>query len=399
MPAPPDPDRLIVISGEEFEVFPPVAPSDVVAVHERSGRSTRPTPIRAIPDPHDRLGTTSARSSRTLRRRLRTVPAVVVGLAIAAPAMVVALPVLAVIDLVRGRPSLPRPRLAVFVLWYLAWEVVAVVASSALWVRAGFGRRLTSPEIIAEHERLQERWVSSLLAAGRRLLAIRFEIDGTRCLDAPGAVVMLCRHTSMADTLVPAKLLFDHGRTVRYVLKDELLWDPALDIIGKRLPNHFVDRSNPEPGAESAAIEALAAGAGDRDALVLFPEGTRWSPEKRERALERLRATDPIRARRAERLEATMPPHASGVVALLAGRPDADVVIMAHTGLEGLAGPADALRLLPLRHAVRVTLRRIPRSEVPTDPERQRAWLLDRWDEVDRWVVANRATGRSGRRH
>ena len=36
--------------------------------------------------------------------------------------------------------------------------------------------------------------------------------------------------------------------------------------------------------------------------VCIFPEGTRWSPEKRDRAIERLRTDDPAAAERAERL-------------------------------------------------------------------------------------------------
>lgn len=329
--------------------------------------------------------------ARTLRRRIRSIPAVLTGLAIGLPAAVVVVPALALADIVRGRRSLPRARLALFALWYLTWEATAVASAAALWVTSGFGRRLDTAAALDAHRALQERWVRSLLGAGHRLLGIRFEITGDDCLTAPGPLILLCRHTSMVDTLVPARLLFDRQRTLRYVLKDELLWDPALDLVGHRLPNHFVDRTNPDPGVESAAIEALAASASDTDALVIFPEGTRWSPAKRQRVLERLADTDPALAARAERLTTTLPPHAGGVLALLDGRPDADVVIMAHTGLEGLAGPREALRLLPLPEPVRVSLRRLPRSEIPTDETGRREWLLDQWDEVDRWVRSHRS--------
>ena len=334
---------------------------------------------------------------QTLRRRAVSVPAVVFGLVVVAPLLVAALPLLATFDLLRGERRLPRARLAVFGIWYLAWEVAAVLAAVGLWVATGFGRRTHSEWSQARHAALQAAWVTSILGAAQRILDLDLDVEGSDCLvpdaDAHSAgapLIVLCRHASMVDTLVPAKLLFDQGYRVRYVLKDELLWDPALDIIGHRLPNCFIDRSSPDMAAEIDGIGALAAGAGPNEALVIFPEGTRWSPEKRERAIARLRETEPARAERAERLVATMPPRAAGTLALLAGRPDADVVIVSHTGLEGLAGPGAALRLLPLRRPMQVSLRRIARSDVPDGAAAQTAWLLDQWDQVDAWIRAAR---------
>lgn len=331
-----------------------------------------------------------SRFVQTLRRRAITVPAVLVAVVTVAPLLMLALPILALVDLARGRTALPRARLAAFGVWYLGWEAVAVVASAGLWLAGGFGRTVMSARSQDRHADLQAAWVTSILGMARRLLRLDLDVEGADALGtAPtdGPIIVLCRHASMVDTLVPAKLLFDRGYRVRYVLKDELLWDPALDIIGHRLPNCFIDRSSTDMAAELDGIGALAAGAGPRDALVIFPEGTRWSPEKRERAIERLRSTDPERAARAERLRTVMPPRPGGTLALLAGRPDADVVVVSHTGLEGLAGPKDALRLLPLRRPMRMSLRRVPRAEVPTTSAAQHDWLVDQWDEVDRWIA------------
>jgi len=38
------------------------------------------------------------------------------------------------------------------------------------------------------------------------------------------------------------------------VLKRELLADPCLDIVGNRLPNHFLDRHATDSGPELAAL-------------------------------------------------------------------------------------------------------------------------------------------------
>ncbi len=73
---------------------------------------------------------------------------------------------------------------------------------------------------------------------------------------------------------------------------------------------------------------------------------------------------------------------------MLRGAPDADVVLMAHVGLEGLARVSNAARQIPLRAPVRVQLRRIPRSELPGESELP-AWLDDRFVEMDAWIGAS----------
>jgi len=282
----------------------------------------------------------------TWKRRSVSVPAVGVALVVLVPSLVVLVPVAAVCDLVRGR-NLPTVRMLLFGVCYLAWEVVAVTTSAGLWLAAGFGKWIDRPWSIRAHRRLQERWVNSLLGLASTLLHLRLDITGTEVL-APGPVVVLCRHASVVDTLIPARLLIEAGLDVRYVLKTELVWDPALDIIGHRLPNHFVDRSGSNTAAEVAALERLARGVGSSDAVVIFPEGTRWTPAKHER------------------------------------------VILSYTGLEGFAGPADALRMVPFAHPVKVNLRRIPRSEIPVTARERSEWLVDQWATVDAWVAENR---------
>lgn len=308
-----------------------------------------------------------------------------VAFTVAVPALVVALPLGLLWDVVRGR-DLPTVRMLVFGTVYLGWEVAASVAAGALWVATGFGRRVDRPWSRRAHRRLQAAWVRSLLATAGRVLRLRVHVEGADAL-AAGPIVLLARHASMVDTLIPASLLFDAGLGVRYVLKDELLWDPALDLVGHRLPNCFVDRSGANTERELAAVTALAAGTGVDEAVVIFPEGTRWSPSKRDAALARLAERSPERASRFDRHRHTLPPRPNGSVAALLGAAGADAVVMAHTGLEGLAGPRDALRTVPFRHPVRVGLWRVPRHQIPAEAAETADWLDEQWHRVDDWVA------------
>ena len=323
----------------------------------------------------------------TWQRRALSLPGVFVGLLLVLPLLLVLVPVLFVHDVVRYR-RLPTVRLLLFGVCYLAWEVLAVLACGALWVLAGFGTQMQRPYSLRAHTALQRTWVNSLLGLAEPLLGLRFDVTGADTL-ADGPLVLLCRHTSLVDTLVPAKLLMDRGFKVRYVLKDDLLWDPALDLVGNRLPNHFVDRSGTNTPDELEVLRQLAAGAAPDEALVIFPEGTRWTAPKRAKVQARLEEKDPALAAEVAGRMRTMPPRAAGTTALLDGAPGADVVTLAYVGLDGLAGPKEALAAAPLPEPVVVELWRTPRAEVPTDAEAQARWLRDEWGKVDDWVVRN----------
>jgi 1-acyl-sn-glycerol-3-phosphate acyltransferase len=331
------------------------------------------------------MSTNAFRESKWGRRSI-TLPAVWVGAVVAAALSIVALPLALVFDLLRGRPKLPTARVYVFGLTYLAWELLATGYAGVLWVASGFGLLLRTRQFQRLHQRFQVLWAASHIRTMRSVLGLRLEVDGAEHL-APGPVVLFSRHASMVDTLIPIHLAASHGLACRYVLKNELLWDPALDVVGHRFPNYFVDRSGGSSREVVEEVGKLAAGTRDDEAFVIFPEGSRFTPAKRERAIEKLSESSPDVAERARKLTRTMPPRTGGPIAALERAPkNADVVFLAHTGLEGLAGPKDMWKAVPFRHPVRVGVWRVARSEVPDGPDAQLAWLYERWTEVDTWV-------------
>jgi 1-acyl-sn-glycerol-3-phosphate acyltransferase len=134
----------------------------------------------------------------------------------------------------------------------------------------------------------------------------------------------------------------DHLRQPRIVLKDVLQLDPLLDVYLNRLPNHFVT-ADPVAGRNSAgAIAELARGLREEDALLIFPEGANFTPKRRFRAIQRLRDRGLTRAvRRAEAMRHVLRLRPAGVTAALRAAPHADIVFVAHTGLEHLSTVRD----------------------------------------------------------
>jgi hypothetical protein len=115
----------------------------------------------------------------------------------------------------------------------------------------------------------------------------------------------------------------------------KLQWEPLFDIMSHLLPNLFIEhRANPHRYLKG--IQVLAAGIGEPDALVLFPEGHDFTPSLRQRMLR-------DEAERAERMAGLLPPKHGGVMAAVAGAPSAEAVFVAHTVLEDLGTFADLL--------------------------------------------------------
>ena len=127
---------------------------------------------------------------------------------------------------------------------------------------------------------------------------MRVEVEGVDAF-VPGPAIVLSRHASYGDSLVSAWVLCCLcGLQPRYVLKRELLADPCLDIVGLRVPNHFIDREAVDGDAELDALSELSVDLGPSSVAVIFPEGTRASDAKRTRAIDKVAERDPDRATR-----------------------------------------------------------------------------------------------------
>jgi 1-acyl-sn-glycerol-3-phosphate acyltransferase len=307
-------------------------------------------------------------------RRALTVPAVTLGSAALGSTVGVWAPVAGALDLARSGLRFPRLRMLSFAWAWTTLEAFGAGAASALWLTGRGGDR-------AAHYALQRWWAARLVDTLGLLADLRFEIDGLDVL-APGPIVVCARHVSIADALVPAWLLGRVRMRPRYVLKDDLLLDPSLDIVGHRVPNHFLDRVPDDRGAELQAIEQLARGMGRDDAAVIFPEGMVVTDRRRARAVEQLAARDPERAARLAGLRVLAPVRPAGTAALLCGAPDADLVLLTHVGLEPLQRVADASAHVPLRDAVRVRIRRIARADVPAASDFP-TWMDEQWSAAD----------------
>ena len=314
-----------------------------------------------------------------IKRRLTTIPAI----AIAAILLTATLPLWvvggALFDCASRRWRCPTIRLLAFGLGWLWLELAGVSFAALLWV-VGMSRN------IPLHYRLQKWWAFNLMRVLRTTTGLSVSCENADVL-ATGPLILLARHASLADSLVSAWAILTSGGRPRYVLKKELLTDPSLDVIGNRLPNYFLDRGAADSAGELAAITKLASDLHDRDVAVIFPEGTRSNTAKRAKALAKIAERDQPRADKLADLHHLLPPRPAGTLALLAGAPDADIVVAWHVGFDGLDTFGGILRhLAQAPPPVMFVMRRIPRNTVPTDPDAAAAWLDDVWLDSDNAV-------------
>lgn len=295
----------------------------------------------------------------------------------------VVLPVLAVIDLVT-RDRMRRSRIWLLYLSVLGNEGLGTWI--ALAMTAFHAGRNDEPIAQERFHRLMVWWGGRHLKILRRYAGLRWVVENPEEVSKANAIV-LARHATHADALLPILLFGNVGRHhIRYTLKDDLQWSPAMDIVGNRLPHVFVDRS-PAPDSPLAdRIRELARGVDDDTVTIIFPEGTFYTQERLDRAATRIAETRPDLEATVRSLRHLLPPRPAGTHSLMEGAPQADLVLVAHEGMETFGDLAAIRANLPLDEPVRVRLWRIARDDVPDDEDAFVTWLLDRWIDMDQWI-------------
>lgn len=297
-------------------------------------------------------------------------------------------------------------RLLGFALVYLAVELIVLPLGLFLWLASGFGRFIREDDWVEVHYRVIAGALQVLFWFGSRQFALTVTGDGPPLPgddDNPATrehpILVLSRHAGPGDSfLLIHEILSWSGRRPRIVLKDTLQLDPMIDLYLNRIPTRFVDPDALRQGASLTAIQGLAASMAPRDALVIFPEGANLTPRRRLRAIDRLRrAGRSAAADRAEKMHNLMPPRPGGVHAALAASRDLHVVVVAHTGLDTLDSLRDVWLELPMAKTLSLRWHVVDRSRIPPGLDGVADWLLDEWEQMDRWVSEQQdQPGRAG---
>jgi hypothetical protein len=103
-------------------------------------------------------------------------------------------------------------------------------------------------------------------------------------------------------------------------------------------------------------------------------------------------------AQRAEQMTHVLAPKPGGLLAALDAAPDADVVLVAHTGLDHLFTVADIWRELPMDKILVMRWWQVSREEIPADREQRIEWLFAWWERIDEWIAEHRPQDLARRR-
>ena len=340
-----------------------------------------------------------------LIRRLVLAPLVI----ILAIGFLVLSPFLALLALVFGLVARARAghmrslRLVGFALVWFVAETVALVMLAGLWVVSGFGGRLRTEPYQSRHYAVM-RWFLDLMYRGAEgTYGLRVEVDEPEFTAAEAAarltrpVIVLSRHAGPGDSfLLVHQLLSVYQRRPRVVMKATLQLDPSVDIVGNRLPNVFIKRQQTGESIFTREIKRLARGLDQNGALVIFPEGGNWTPHRWRRGIRRLEQKGrPDLAARARDMPNLLPPRVGGTLAAISACPDADVIFVAHAGLDNIITLGDVWGKFPINQVIRARWWRVPCEAVPrsAEHEAQVQWLYDWWEQIDTWISANRPGG------
>jgi hypothetical protein len=141
--------------------------------------------------------------------------------------------------------------------------------------------------------------------------------------------------------------------------------------------------------AETAVLITLC-----RDgALVIFPEGGNWTPRRWRRGIRRLESQGRSDlAERARDMPNLLPPRPGGTLAAVSACPDADVIFVAHVGLDDIVTLGEVWKRIPIDQVVRARWWRVPYDQVPRDAahEDQVQWLYAWWEQIDAWITENK---------
>ncbi len=299
-------------------------------------------------------------------------------------------------------PWLPGRWRALRLLWFgLVWlvlESAALFACLGLWITSGFGGRLRSEPYQERHYAIMRWFLDVMYQVATSVFRLRVQVqEPERTREELAArltrpVIVMSRHAGPGDSfLLVHRLLVDYRRRPRVVLKAMLQLDPGVDVMMNRLPHAFVSARHTGSGKVVAEIERLARDLGPTGALVIFPEGGNFTPRRRLRAIELLEQRKlREQAARARAMRHLLAPHTGGAMAAIAAAPTADVVFVAHTGLEDLITVGDIWRSLPMEQVLKARWWRVPAAEVPKGREEQVRWLYDWWARIDAWISENR---------
>ena len=314
---------------------------------------------------------------------------VVVATIVAPIVAPVALLAAAIVDVLTRTPRFRRTRGIALIASLIVIDFIGQVLVFGCWLISPFGFAMDSPRNQRCNQSVMTFWTRRLMSAISLITPLPIDYSELDESLLGGNAIVVGRHRSLLDAVFPAQLFGSRRLTAYYTLKEDLRWEPNIDIVGHRMGHVFVTRSPADLESELEPIRALASRIDGSSVGVIFPEGTFFSETRRLRALASIENANPEHLAQAEKLQYLLPPRPAGTLALLDGAPNADVIMLGHVGFEPFGTIKDILLNMGAHHRVSVRAWRFDRSTVPTDASEQVSWLFDRWIEMDTWIATH----------
>lgn len=208
----------------------------------------------------------------------------------------------------------------------------------------------------------------------KRVLGINFVVEhGQQVLSdlLPGErPLIICNHQSWFDIFLLQSLISAQGPMLKFVIKTELIWVPVLGwvCLALNFPRLLRTGDSSSRAQDLKTVEAASLKLRDEPGgLLIFPEGTRFTREKRDE--------------RASPYRHLLRPKAGGFAVAKNAMPNTAPVLDVTIGYG--EGDANCWRCMGgLVEQIRISVREYPIDDV----EHPGLWLVSRWSEKDEWL-------------
>jgi len=259
------------------------------------------------------------------------------------------------------------------------WFVVSVPLSNVLFFPGQFLYFISKRQWRLHNRRVSRFIIGSWIWITTKLYGTRYRITGDAVPDGESAIVM-ANHQQATDIPVLFTYAMMKGRLgdSKFFAKNQLKLVPFLGIAMLILEHLFLKRNWKEDAPRVVRMFSEIASSGLPVWMLLFPEGTRITPEKLLRSQEIAKEKNFAVPRH------TLLPRPRGFLAAMDGlRNCVDAIYVVTIGYErGCSSLMDYIQ--GRMRTIHLHVKRYPVRELPLDSLALDQWLRDRYIEVDK---------------